>query len=439
MAPWLALLLWKPIAVAGMFAATRAYVRRSLSGLWERRAALALGLFFGSFSIVYGSVSVVGDLFPGFLSWGYPFGLMAIAAMLLALVAYERGRRANALVWTPGVLGALASSLHPWQGELMIVLVLGAELLHWRERAMTWRRLSLPLATVAATAVPLVYYVILGRLDLSWTLARVASKHSFSFWSIALALAPLALLATLGYRTRPRTFLDTITRIWPLAALVIYLISASGLSATPLHAFEGITVPLAVLAVDGVRRTGWERLPHRRLVGAAAIAAATIPANAFQLSIAHEFMAPTPGNANFITREERSALNYLRRDREKGGVLTRFYLGAVVPAKTGRRTFVGNCLWSQPGCAPRAQLVQKLFDGTLGAKTARRFVRESGARFVLADCQSSTDLTRVLFPLLVSVKRFGCATVYELDGPHPPTGPLAESARDAAVRAPRRQ
>src|SRR5437868_6610166 len=64
-APWLSLLLWKPVAVAAFFFAVRAYARRSLAGVWPRRAVLVLALFFGSFTIVYGDVSVLGDLFPG--------------------------------------------------------------------------------------------------------------------------------------------------------------------------------------------------------------------------------------------------------------------------------------------------------------------------------------------------------------------------------------
>ena len=42
----------------------------------------------------------------------------------------------------------------------------------------------------------------------------------------------------------------------------MFLVSATGLSATPLHAFQGITLPLAVLAVQGVQRVGWRRLPR---------------------------------------------------------------------------------------------------------------------------------------------------------------------------------
>ena len=87
LAPWLSFLLWKPVAVAAFFFAARAYVNRSLTGLWSRRAALVLALFFGSFTIVYGNFGVLGDLFPGFLSWGYVFGLLALAAMTAALVA----------------------------------------------------------------------------------------------------------------------------------------------------------------------------------------------------------------------------------------------------------------------------------------------------------------------------------------------------------------
>ena len=92
MAPWLSLLLWKPIAVIGFFFAVRAFAWRLLSGLWPRRAALVLALFFGSFTNVYGQFSVLGDLFPGFLTWGYVFSVLGLAAMVGALVAHHDSR-----------------------------------------------------------------------------------------------------------------------------------------------------------------------------------------------------------------------------------------------------------------------------------------------------------------------------------------------------------
>ena len=108
-------------------------------------------------------------------------------------------------------------------------------------------------------------------------------------------------------------------------------------------------------------------------------------------------------------------------------------------AETGRRTFVGDCLWSEPGCLARAGATQQLFNGLLRAAAAQTLVRQTGARFVLADCKTKADMRKLLRPMTRSVHSFGCAAVYELDTPGPPTGPLAESALHAALRAPGRQ
>lgn len=534
-APWLSLLLWKPVAVLGSFFAVRAYVRRTVIGPEARFVALALGLFFGSFTIVYGSLSVVGDLLPSVLSWGYTFGLIALAAMLAALLCYERGRPGLA-----ALLGALAAALHPWQGELLILIVLGSELTMWRARVRRPRLAPIALV-VLGTAVPLAYYMLLGSLDHSWTLARENSKHSFSFGTVALALAPLALPAALGYRGRAESFTEVATRIWPLAALGIFILSATELSATPLHSFEGITVPLAVLAVNGVRRgmptapsfrRAALRRPVRRLIGAdlalrelaaiprsgllgegiraeapgytadpglaapaiarngagagapaasvprngkhpplsaartrrwlapsgsgrwlrpagtrrrrvlvlLAVLAATVPATAYELAGSAKLVAPAGGNANFVNADEQRALQYLERDPQPGGVLARFYLGAIVPAETGRRTFVGNCLWSEPQCSEHSKLAQALLMATMAPQAERAIVELIGARFVLADCQTSPSLYRILAPITVAFHRFGCASVYEVGAPRLGSdGPLTESAGHAAVRPPRRQ
>ena len=435
---WLALLLWKPVAVVGLFFAMRALAYRTVDTTGQRRSVLALGLFFGSFSVVYGSFSIVGDLMPGFLSWGYPFGLMAVALVVFALLSYDRARTAGRLVWAPGLLGALGSTLHPWQGELMILMVLGAELIRWREHT-GWRGLRLPIATVALTGLPLVYYVVLGHVDLSWGLAKDAASHAFSFWAIAIGIGPLAIFAALGYRGAPRNFIELLLRLWPLAGLIIYLLSNTSLSSAPLHAFNGITVPLSVLAVLGAVRSGWTRLPRARLATGVALALATIPANAYALAIAHRYTKPTTGNANFITRDERDALTYLARDPDDGGVLTQFYLGEIVPGRTGRHTLVGDCLWSEPHCMPRSLKADALFDGSMTRAQARRFVRRSGARFLLASCQPHVNMRRLLGSMIVDVHRFGCADVYDLGQAGKAEGPLAELPTDAVVRAPRRQ
>ncbi|MBV9682891.1 MAG: hypothetical protein JO046_13950 [Solirubrobacterales bacterium] len=412
---WLALLLWKPIAVVAFFFGVRAYVQRSLAGLWPRRVALVLALFFGSFTIVDGDVSVLGDLFPGFLSWGYVFGLLALAAMVWALVAYDDARGNGRRLWLPGALGALATLLHPWNGELLIALVLAAELVLLARRRYTRDDLRLTAATLIGTGVPLVYYAILGKVDMNWKLAQIASKHAFPFWEILLAIAPLMLPAIVAYRTRPTTFLAAATRMWPPAAFAIFLLSGTSLGATPLHAFQGITVPLAVLAVEGLQLLGWRRLRRPVLIGALAVGLFTIPATGTELGIAQHLAAPTLGNANFITRDERSALSYLAHDKTPGSVMTQPYLGAAVPGKTGRRTYVGDCLWSEPNCWGLTLLTQGLFGGRLGPTAARGLVIYNKVRFVLADCQTAVDMRKLLGPIIRGEHDFGCAAVYEVE------------------------
>jgi hypothetical protein len=276
-------------------------------------------------------------------------------------------------------------------------------------------QLRLTAYTLVGTGVPLLYYAILGKADINWKLAQIASKHAFPLWSIALAVVPLLVPAIFAYRSRPTTFLSAATRMWPLAAFAIFLLSGTSLGATPLHAFQGITLPLAVLAVEGLQGLGWQRLWRPVLLGAAAVAVFTIPATVRELSLAHKLAAPSRGNANFITRDERSALNYLAHSKQRGSVLTQPYLGTAVPERTGRRTYVGDCLWSEPDCLGLTNNAWNLFNGWLSPAAARSLIMSTGVRFVLADCMTTTDMRKLLGPIIRSAHGFGCAAVYEVE------------------------
>ncbi len=430
MSPWLALLVWKPVAVIGLFFAVRAFAHRALpeAGRGPWLVVIALTLFYGSFTVVDGSFGVLGDLFPGFMSWGYPFALMAVAALIFALLGYDTARRAGRVAWGPGLLGALAGILHPWQGELLVVMLVCVELFSSETRAALtgglsarrlWAELSSPRIRLAAvsiggTLLPLLYYAALDKLDLSWALGRTASKHGTLGLTIMLVLLPLALVALTGYRGPPRNFLMRTARIWPWATIIIFLQSSSSAGATPLHAIFGLTLPLSVLAVDGWLRMGWRRLRFGRAAAVILILLFTVPTTYYELKVAKVNAGPIPNNANFITRDEHEALTFLRRDPVDGGVLTRVYLGLAVPALTGRRTFVGDCIWSEPGCPARQRLSNRLLSGRMSPTQAQQFVLSTRARFVLADCATRGDLDRRLGPLVQSAYRFGCAAVYEL-------------------------
>ncbi len=383
-AAWLSLLLWQPLAVIATFFAVRAYARRALTSRSAQRAALVIGLFGGS-------LPAIGDMWPGFWSWGYPFSLIAIAATAGALVLYGRAHTAGRACWAAPALGALAAWLHPWQGETLILIVISAELalrLGTRRRGgrgLARSRIALPAVTVIATGLPLLYYLALAHADPQWAMAQAQSKHTYPLGLTVLALAPFLAASSLAYRGRPQNFIAAATRVWPPAALVVFLVSETGLSATPLHALAGITIPLGVLSVQGLQAAGRRRLPGRRILGPLLIAAATIPTTIDEMKAAIAYVAPAAGNANFIARDERHALHYLSSDPQPGGVLTRSYLGLIAPAETGRHTYLGACQWSQPNCQARQRLVHQIFQTpNIASRTVRSEVLGTGARFVLA-------------------------------------------------------
>ena len=199
-------------------------------------------------------------------------------------------------------------------------------------------------------------------------MARQTSKHAFSFWAIAIGAAPLAMFAALGYRGRPADFLELAMRMWVPAALVIYVLSATALSATPLHAFNGITIPLALLAVKGVRQTRlWRGSRAAGCSRGVAVLLGTIPANVYAMAYAHALhRSPQADNANFITgrRAPRARLPG-RATPEPGRSAHPVLPGRRGPGRTGRQTFVGDCLWSEPRCMPRSRAADRLFRGQL--------------------------------------------------------------------------
>ena len=84
-----------------------------------------------------------------------------------------------------------------------------------------------------------------------------------------------------------------------------------------------------------------------------------------------------------------------------------------MPAFTGRQTWVGHYYWT-PGYEDRRGRAEAFFGGGMDQAGARALVRESRAAFVVTRCDGSLDLTPLLGDVVRDVRRFGCATVYEV-------------------------
>ncbi|MEA2481210.1 MAG: hypothetical protein QOJ07_3132, partial [Thermoleophilaceae bacterium] len=309
--------------------------------------------------------------------------------------------------------GFLAAWLQPWQGVTFALVAVVAEVVcalrGRRALRAAVRDLALPLG---ATALPLVYYLLLSRLDAAWELAGQANARDripvWPWWVTLLVLAPLALPALFAYRLPAPDFGSVALRVWPPAALVVFLQPAGTF---PAHAFQGMLLPLVVLALLAVRaRLGERRLPVPASVAVAALL--IVPGTAYQVDNIRD--AINKGfQAHFLTDGEHSALVWLDHDREPGGVLAPVYSGTVVPAYTQRETWIGAGSWT-PDFERRRALSERLFAGQLDPAAAERLVRSTGARFVLSDCHGRADLTATLRGFTDPPRRFGCATVWRV-------------------------
>jgi hypothetical protein len=233
-------------------------------------------------------------------------------------------------------------------------------------------------------------------------------EWSWPWWAVALTLAPLAVPAALAYRLPARTWQEQAVRVWPFAALLVFVLP---IGTFPYHSFQGLALPLSVLAVQGLL-TVWRR--PRPLAVAGLIALMTLPGIAHKLEVSIHSIR-SAGDPFWIFDDEVRALKAIERDPRPGGVLGSVYAGYMLPSTTGRETWVGALSWT-PSWRARQRLADGLIvDGTVRGRAARELVVRTHARFVFVDCRPGLrDLEPELRPILESARRFGCASVYTI-------------------------
>ncbi len=310
-------------------------------------------------------------------------------------------------------LGATAAFLHPWQGAELAILTVGLAI--WN-RLLTRRnvRLLLPLAAIA---VPLVYYLILPQIDAGWaTSGRGPGPHRAGIPLLGwlTTFGPAALASAPGWRTRATSDRQRLLRLWPIAVLITFVAAPTG----KFQAFGGVSVPLALLAVQGWRRVLEKRslggrdprvLRFMVSAGVAVLLLCSLPATA-RLLIRYRVGGQAVAQ---LDRSEADALDYLAR-QPRGGVLSTVKVGIWVPAVTDDSTYVGHSVWS-PQATRRAHYVRRLFGypgKPLSPTAALALIEQPGARYVLEPCGARANLWPLLEPRGYSRHVFGCAIVY---------------------------
>ncbi len=405
-------LVWKPVAVLALWWGAVRWGERFLGDPRSRWAAACIALLFasplaalvgwsglGGQSLKFDFDFLSGELTAGNYLWGYLFTAIAVGLMPLVLLAYERGR-----IGLAAGGGLVVAWLQPWQGATLILVVLGVEGVRW---AASRKRPALGPAILvsAAMAAPLIYYLILSRIDASWRLAGIANAFgTWPLWVTLVGLAPLVLPALTAPRPALESFGEVALRVWPLAALAVYV---QPFGTFPAHALQGVVLPLVTLAFLGVGR--------RAEISALAVllVVAVVPGTLYRADQLRG--AVQAGRQPFFLRDgEHAALRWLDREPRAGGVLAPVYSGILVPAYTRRETWVGAGSWT-PGFNTRVQRAERLFSGHMGRAAAQRLVRSTRARFVYSDCQGRADIRSLLAGTTIAApRRFGCATVWEV-------------------------
>jgi hypothetical protein len=237
---------------------------------------------------------------------------------------------------------------------------------------------------------------------------RTIGQHTAPWWALIASFGLPGVFAALGLR-RPRNVGEWMLVLWLVSCVAVYFIVPE----FPPHALVGITVPLAILAVRG-----WHRVRVRLSLsrsasvaaGLAAVLAVTVPGVIDHSKQVNQALTSSYQRKLYtLTADDSAALDYVDH-RPPGGVLAPWFLSLSVPGLTGHTAFAGHPMWQPPGNPYTASVF--FSSGVKQGAIRRQILHSSGARYVIADCDSPSQLGAQIAPVARLVRRFGCVSVY---------------------------
>lgn len=428
---------WKALAALVLVGGCLALVTRYIpSGQVGRRAAALVLALFGGFTPVVGLLAwldpwqrgsdfarAAGDLVPAMSLWDYAPLAIALGLMPIVIERIERlvtGRSDRRTTVVASAAGLLVAWLHPWQGITLIALTGGLVLwraLEARSPRGSWverwgigavRGQAIPLAVVTgATALPVLYYMLLSHLDAGWATSEQNSVGAAVIPGLVTltCVVPLALAGLLAARRTARDPRTRVLLLWLLATLFTITISPSG----QYRALDGVAIPVALLVVRA-----WPARPlggRRRLLAVAAVAATLVPFAVFAVEAFGHLRSPEVTAYTELAPSDVRAARVAAARAGAAPVLAPAELGTAIPALTDAVSWVGHPIWT-PDYTERKDEAMLLFGGAMTPGQARRFVRSTGARALVEPCGSTGNLQVALAPLGFRVITVGCARVY---------------------------
>lgn len=390
---------------------TLAVAAALLAGLSPLTVVLALAAGHGSILLSAGA-----ELIPAAAVWDWAPLAIALGLMPFVIERIERlvdGSASRRDTSAAAGLAVLIAWLHPWQGEIVMLVGVGLAVWHWVEvrgrvplRALA-RRL-LPLAAVlTATGLPLIYYLLLSKVDRGW-----ATASATDVWleriplEVLLGLvAPAVALVLVLWRRFGGRDGDRVLIAWALATALTVAVTSSG----QYRALDGITIPVAVLVI---RRWPSRAATKRRLAVWALVAAALAPAAIPAVEGINGLSDPATRAYEWVGRDDAAAARAAGAVAAGRPVLTTPELGAALPALADAAAWIGHPVWT-PHFSQRVIQSYLFTGGGMTGAEIRRLVLSVGARAVVSSCRlPAPGLARELAPLRFTAERFGCATLY---------------------------
>jgi len=360
-----------------LVAAVYAFIATAIRGIWYRRLALTLACFGAGFiwlarlgyrltgigTKTIDSWLVETSVFHTMLV--YPHFVFAAALMTGAFVLFltaERTRR-SALALGGGLCAAVLAASHTFEAVVLLPTVLAFFVLDWlaRERrpgARQWFYLAL----VLGLPLPI---LVLNR----WTLGRepmwgnVVARLDFYTpdpFHLALGLGAsfcIALLTFDGFLRPHHSAGERMAKAWLLVALALAYFPEFNWR---YHLLNGIQIPLAILATQGLRRTAFRSILRRRrraarpwwpavlrgwpavaLVSCLVVTLCCLSSANLIMSYLHE--AGQVVEPTYLPKDEVAALEWMGRELPRSTlVLAAYPTGNYIPRLSGQRVFIGE-------------------------------------------------------------------------------------------------
>jgi hypothetical protein len=446
-----------------------AFIAASIRKPWYRRMALVLACFGMGFLWAARLLSrLIGQPVKTIDSWlvelnlfhamlVYPHFVFAAALMVasffLLLKAEREGRLAPALFG--GLVGMVLAATHTFEMVVLLPAAVTYVLLQWMatERLPPFRQ-WIALAMVVGLPVPV---LVLN----SWTLSHepmwgnVVNRLDFytpDLFSVAIGLGASFIIAVLtfdGFLRTDRSGGEQMAKAWLVVALALAYVPRFNWQ---FHLLNGLQIPLAVLATQGLRRTLFRALLRRRrsraalrlprglqgrpaVLGAAALTIVVCCLSGVNLVRSYCHEAAKVEDPTYLPEDEVQAIEWMDREVPREAlVLSAYATGNYIPRLSGQRVFLGEDKLTEAAPSRTAE-VEGFFRPQWSDEERLDLLRRFGVNYVFHGPAERRlgDYDPSGAPFLRAVHTVGSAQVYEVVEPGRTVDRAASDARGGKV------